>query len=140
MKFARGILIAGGVFNSVMGIFFFNNLLLGAFLRVSTVLEWSLFHNVARIPMIQDPVYLMLIHGFGAGALILGATLIISARDPHRYQPFIFVDGLGRLLYGSVMVTYVFRYALMKVILVLGLIELLFAVSYLYLSWKLSEP
>jgi hypothetical protein len=139
VKFARGALIAGGIFNSVMGLVFFNSVLLQFFLGLALQAEGTIFGDSAPIPFPQNPVHLLLIHGFGAAALILGAMLIYSARDPQRYLPLIFIDGLGRLLYGSLMVTYVFRYALMWILLIFALLELFFAVVYLFLSWKLSE-
>ncbi|HSP07004.1 MAG TPA: hypothetical protein VLR94_07485 [Acidobacteriota bacterium] len=139
MKFARSVLIAGGIFNSVMGLFFFNNVLLQFFLGLALQAEEAIFRHSAVIPFPQNPVHLLLIHGFGAAALILGAMLIYSARDPLRYLPFVFIDGLGRLLYGSLMVTYVLRYSLMWIMLVFALVELFFALVYLCLSWKLSD-
>ncbi len=72
--------------------------------------------------------------------MILGVTLLYSAREPVRFLPFIFVDALGRLLYGATMVFYVFRYSLLYVILIFAMIELSFAILYLILSWKLAEP
>ena len=139
MKAARAVLVAGGLFNAVMGLFFFSTPLLDLFLRFSLQAEELIFHHAAMLPFPQNPVHLLLIHGFGAAALILGATLVYSARDPQRFQPFILIDALGRLMYGSLMITYVFRYSLMWIILVFGCIELFFALTYLLLSWKLSE-
>ena len=139
MKFARRILIAGGLFNAVMGLFFFNEELLRLFFRFALSVEETVFRHPAMLPFPQNPTHLLLIHGFGAAALILGATLIYSSRYPVRFLPFIFLDGLGRLLYGSLMVVSVLRYSLMWLILAFGIIELLFALSYLFLSWKLSE-
>lgn len=139
MRFARGILVAGGIFNTVMGLFFFNNFLMESFIRLALWLEETVFRHQALLLMPQNPVHLLLIHGFGAAALILGATLIYSSQDPVRYLPFIFLDGLGRLLYGSLMLNYFFGFSLMRLILVFGIIELTFALLYLRLSWKLSE-
>jgi len=88
----------------------------------------------------NDPVHQLLIHGFGAGALILGATLLYSAREPRRFVPFIFLDGLGRLLYGSTMICYVLKYSLLWTILIFGIVELCFALVYLGSSWYLTRP
>lgn len=139
MKFARRILLAGGIFNTVMAIFFVNVRTLELFFRMALWLENTIFHEAVSLAMPENPVHLLLIHGFGAAALILGATLICSARDPHRYLPFILIDAIGRLLYGSLMLIYVVRFSLMHIILVFGVIELLFGLSYLYLSWKIAE-
>lgn len=139
MKLARRILVAGGIFNAVMGLFFFNTKLLELFFRVALWAEDTIFRHPTILPFPQNPVHLLLIHGFGAAALILGATLIYSSRYPVRYLPFIFLDGLGRLLYGSLMVVSVFRFSLMWLILGFGIIELFFGLSYLFLSWKLAE-
>jgi hypothetical protein len=140
MKFARRVLIAGGIFNTVMGLFFFSNELLEIFFRLAIYLESTVFRHAAMLPMPQNPAHLLLIHGFGAGALILGAMLIYSARDPQRYLPFICIDGLGRLLYGSLMVIYVFKYSLLWLMLSLAGIELFFAFAYIILSWRMAEP
>lgn len=139
MKFARRLLLAGGIFNTVMALFFVNVRTLELFFQMALRLESTIFHQSFSVGIPENPIHLLLIHGFGAAALILGATLIYSARDPHRYLAFILIDAIGRLLYGSLMLVYVFRYSLMHVILVFAVIELLFGLSYLYLSWKLAE-
>ena len=138
MKYARRILIAGGIFNFVMGLFFINGRMLELFFRFALWVEEVVFRHPTLLPFPQNPVHLLLIHGFGAAALILGATLVYSGRDPIRYLPFVFLDGLGRLMYGTLMVTMVFRYSLMWLILVFGIVELMFAVSYILISWRLA--
>jgi hypothetical protein len=140
MRWIRWPLIAGGVFNAVMGCVFFSTRLLELFFQAAIHAEQTLFHQVALLPFPDHPVHLLLIHGFGAAAIILGVTLIVSANDPVRYLPFIFFDALGRLLFGSLMLIYVFRFALPKVILLFGSFELLLALIYLGISWKLAEP
>jgi hypothetical protein len=140
MKTIRRFLIGGGIFNSMMGVIFFCLPLLRMFFSLMVWAEDTVFRHSGILPFPQNPVHLLLIQGFGAGVLILGAMLIYSARDPIRYLPFIFFDGLGRLLYGSLMIFSVFRYSLLWMILVFGIIELSFALSYIAISWKLSEP
>lgn len=138
MKFIRWSLRAGGIFNLVMGLVLFSNDLLGAFFRLAMRLEASLFSNVFILVFPENPVHQLLIHGFGAAALILGALLIYSARDPRQYLPVIFVDGLGRLIYGNLMVIYVLRFHLMSTMLFFAGIELAFALIYIYISWRLT--
>ena len=139
MALTRRLLIAGGIFNFVMGSLFLHGALLEFFFRGILWLEETVFRHPTLLPFPQNPVHLLLIHGFGAAALILGAMLVYSAKDPLRYLPFIFIDGLGRLLYGSLMLIFVLRYSLMKSILVFAVIELSFAIAYLIISWRLSE-
>lgn len=139
MKWIRWFLIAGGVFNLVMGLVFFSNRLLESFFRLAMRVEVALFSNVYILVFPENPVHQLLIHGFGAAALILGAMLIYSARDPRHYLPFIFIDGLGRLLYGNVMAIYVLRFHLMWTLLFFAGIELLFALVYIYISWRLTS-
>ncbi len=137
MEWIRWPLFFGGVFNFAMGLIFLTDRLLAGFLVAATRLELSLFSREAVLVFPQDPVHLLLIHGFGAAALILGATLIYCARNAARFLPFIFIDGLGRLLFGSIMVFYVVQYSLPMVVLLLAGIELFLALSYLVISWKL---
>lgn len=122
-----------------MGIVFLLDPLLAGFFSLASRLEITLFHHLGSIAFPTDPTIRMLIHGFGVGALILGITLIYSARDPLRYWFFILVDGLGRLLYGSLMVAAVQQYALPHIILVFSALELFFALSYIGICWKLME-
>lgn len=135
-KTARALLILGGVFNCVMGGIFFSDRLLRLFFELSARADSALFSSGGggRLVFPQDPVHLMFIHGFGSAALILGAVLIAASRDIPRYLPFIFIDALGRLLYGSTMVYYVFRYSLMHLILAFACLELFFAIAYLVIS------
>jgi hypothetical protein len=133
-------LLAGGVFNIAMGLIFFSNQLLDFFFNSAMWLEEMLFKSAALLPYPQNPVHLLLIHGFGAGVLILGVTLIHSAKETVRFLPFIFYDSLGRLLFGILMVFYVIRYSLMYTILAFAVIELTFAIVYLIICWKLAEP
>lgn len=139
LRLIRWLLILGGVFNTVMGFVFFTDSFLQSFLELASRLEWQIFSNSLSIPFPADPYHRMLIHGFGAAAMILGVTLIYSAREPACYLVFILIDGLGRVLFGSLMITYVLEYSLMKVILVFALLELAFALSYLGISWRLKE-
>lgn len=137
MEWIRWPLFIGGIFNFIMGLIFLTDRLLAGFMIAATRIELSLFSRDVVLVFPQDPVHLLLIHGFGAAALILGATLLYCARNPARFLPFIFIDGLGRLLYGSIMVFYVVEYSLPTVVLLLAGIELLLALGYLVISWKL---
>jgi hypothetical protein len=122
-----------------MGIIFFNNRFLSGFFQAALWMEREIFSRTGVLPFPQNPTHLLLIHGFGAGAMILGAALLYSAREPIRFLPFIFVDGLGRLLFGTMMVLYVFRYSLLNMLLPFAAIELTLGIIYLAISWKLSE-
>lgn len=135
----RWLLILGGLFNSVMGLVFFNDLLLQRFFGLASRLEGALFGHFLTIPFPEDPTHRMLIHGFGAAAMILGATLICSSRQPERWAPFILIDGIGRLLFGGLMISFVLSYSLMKMILAFAILELFFAFSYLGIAWKLRD-
>lgn len=138
MNALKWLLILGGLFNLIMGGIFFNNFLLSGFFRFASGLEGSMFGNAAVLLFPGDPVHQLLIHGFGAAAMILGAALLYSSRDPIRMLPFIFIDGVGRLLFGALMLTYFFRFDLMHIILLFAALELAFAVAYIFFSWKLS--
>jgi hypothetical protein len=140
VRWIRLLLQFGGWFNIIFGLVFFNNQLLAAFFRLALSLENSIFSRTGILPFPQNPIHQLLIHGFGAAAIIIGASLLLSASEPQRYLPFIFVDALGRLLYGTMMVLYVLRYSLPYVILIFAAIELSFAILYLVLCWKLAEP
>ena len=140
VRWIRWLLQFGGLFNLIMGLIFSNNRLLAGFFQTALWLENLIFSRTGILPFPQNPAHQLLIHGFGAGAMILGVTLLYSAREPVRFLPFIFVDALGRLLYGATMVFYVSRYSLPYVILIFAMIELSFAILYLILSWKLAEP
>lgn len=122
-----------------MGAIFFQNSLLKWFFEVTSRMEHTFFGNDAVLTFPTDPMHQLLIHGFGAGVIILGATLVYSYKQPERFLPFIFFDSLGRLLYGATMVYFVFTYDLARMVLVFGLIELSFAISYLYASWYLNQ-
>jgi hypothetical protein len=130
-------LFFGGVFNFVMGLVFLTDRLLAGFLVAATRAEMALFSRKTILLFPEDPLHLLLIHGFGAAALILGATLIFASRYPEPFLPFIFLDGLGRFLFGSIMVFYVMEYSLPQVILLFAAVELLLAITYLIISWKL---
>jgi hypothetical protein len=122
-----------------MGIIFFNNRLLSGFFQAALWMEKVVFSRTGALPFPQNPSHLLLIHGFGAGAMILGVTLLYSAREPVRFLPFIFVDALGRLLFGTMMVMYVFRYSLLYMLLPFAGFELIVGILYLIISWKLAE-
>jgi hypothetical protein len=139
MLWLRWLLIGGGIFNCTMGLIFFSNRLLQNFLQAALSAEQTLFHRLAFLPFPQNPVHLLLIHGFGAAAMILGATLIVSSQDPRRYLPFILFDALGRLLFGSLMVLYVLRFSLLRLILIFGILELIFGAVYLLIVWKFAD-
>ena len=140
VRWIRLLLQFGGWFNIVLGLVFFNNQLLAGFFRFALWLENLFFSRTGILPFPQNPIHQLLIHGFGAAAIIIGAALLVSAHEPQRYLPFIFIDSLGRLLYGVLMVLYVFRYSLPYVILIFAAIELSFAILYLILCWKFAEP
>jgi len=64
--------------------------------------------------------------------MILGATLIVSFRDPDRYLMFILIDGLGRLLFGTMMMLYVFQFNLVRVIVLFAVLELFLGLIYVF--------
>jgi hypothetical protein len=127
----RWSLVLGGVFNLLMGLIFFSTDLTKQFFHLASGWEAALFSRTALLAVPQDPLHLLLIHGFGAAAIILGATLIYSAQNPAGYRAFILIDGIGRFVFGTMMLTYVFRYQLPRVILLFGLVELTFALIYI---------
>jgi len=133
----RWSLILGGTFNFVMGLIFFSNRLLEGFFHFALRAEAALFSRTGNLVMPQDPAHLLLIHGFGAAAMILGVTLVWSARDPGRFLPFILIDGVGRFFFGTMMLVYVFRYQLVRMIAVFGVVELAFALLYVSISYIL---
>ena len=139
MRFIRLILVLGGLFNLSMGTIFFTNPFLRNFLSAATRFEKTFFGREVVLSFPKDPVHQLLIHGFGAGALILGGTLLYSARDPRRFLPFIFLDAIGRLLYGVMMICYVLEYSLLWTILIFGIIEMSFSLTYIYSSWYLNR-
>jgi hypothetical protein len=139
MRWIRFFLNFGGIFNGIMGLVFMSQPLLAAFFSFATMIEKKIFLHTTILPLPTNPIHLLLIHGFGAGALILGGTLLVSARDPIRYLPFIFIDALGRLLYGAMMLAFIFRFALMRFLLVFAGIELGLGIVYLIITWKYSE-
>jgi hypothetical protein len=139
MRFVRLILVLGGLFNLSMGAIFFHNSLLRDFFTDATRFEKILFKREVVLSFPIDPVHQLLIHGFGAGAMILGGTLLYSARDPRRFLPFIFLDAIGRLLYGGMMICYVLKYSLLWTILVFGVMEMIFSLTYLWSSWYLNR-
>ena len=120
----------GGIFNLLMGTIFLSTRMIAAFFHAALRAELSLFQHSAVLFVPQDPVHLLLIHGFGAAAMILGATLIYSSRDPSRWVAFILFDGIGRLIYGTVMITYVSYFSLPRVILIFGFFELSIGLFY----------
>jgi len=130
MRLFRFFLITGGIFNLAMGTIFFSTRMIAAFFHAALNAELMFFHHPAVLSVPQDPVQLLLIHGFGAAAMILGATLIYCARDPSRWIAFILFDGVGRVIYAIVMITYVSFFSLPHVILVFGFFELSVGVFY----------
>ena len=120
----------------MMGLIFINDRFLAAFLQLALRAEFAIFSRPGLLFFPQDPVHLMLIHGFGAAALILGATLIYSFRDPIHYIAFILFDGVGRILYGTLMIIYVIRYSLLLVILCFGIFELSLGIAYVTGSFR----
>jgi hypothetical protein len=130
MRIFRSLLLIGGLFNFAMGLIFFNDRFLAAFLQLALRAEFTIFSRPGLVFFPQDPVHRMLIHGFGAAALILGATLIYAYRDPLHYIAFILFDGVGRILYGTLMIIYAIRYSLLLVILSFGIFELSLGIAY----------
>jgi hypothetical protein len=124
MRLFRWLLVIGGIFNLIMGTIFLSTRMIAAFFHAALQAELTFFHHTAVLFVPQDPVHLLLVHGFGAAAMILGATLIYSARDPSRWIAFVLFDGIGRLIYGIVMITYVNFFSLPRVILIFGFFEL----------------
>ena len=92
----RWSLILGGLFNFVMGFVFFSNELMEQFFHIALRLETMLFSQSGVLVMPQDELHLLLIHGFGAAAMILGATLIYSVRDAVRIRIFYSFDKRDR--------------------------------------------
>jgi hypothetical protein len=131
MRIFRLFLLIGGLFNLIMGMIFLSNRLLAALFHFALQAEQNLFFHAGVLFIPQDPLHLLLIHGFGAAAMILGASLIYSTRDPARWVAFILFDGVGRIVYATVMLVYVVRYSLLRVILLFGFFEMLLGLLYI---------
>ena len=121
-----------------MGFIFLSSDLLQNFFLWAESLEKRLFDIDVALMFPSDPVHRLLIHGFGAGAVILGATLLYAVRNPRPLLPFILLDGLGRLLFASVMFYYVLTFSLMRTIFLFGVLEFAFALVYIWGSWQLK--
>jgi hypothetical protein len=132
MRLLRLSLYLGGLFNLSMGCIFLSNRLLQWFFSSAEGLEKRIFGREVLLTFPADPLHQLLIHGFGAGVVILGATLIYSARDPRRLLSFIFFDGAGRLLFALLMFYYVLTFSLPRTILIFAAVEFTFAVIYIW--------
>jgi hypothetical protein len=139
MNFLRLSLYLGGLFNLSMGCIFLSNRILEWFLLSAKAFEKNIFGREVLLTLPSDPLHQLLIHGFGAGVLILGATLLYSAKDPERLKSFIFFDGAGRLLFSLVMFYYVLTFSLARTILIFGMVEFLFALIYIWGSYFLYK-
>jgi hypothetical protein len=139
MKWIRLSLLIGGLFNVSMGFIFLSNRLLNSFFSWAETLERTLFQSMVILNAPSDPLVQLLIHGFGAGVMILGVTLLYSTKDPRRFLPFILFDGLGRLFFGLLMLYYVVIFSMIRIIYMFGLVELSFAVTYICASWILYK-
>jgi hypothetical protein len=135
MGILRLSLILGGLFNVSMGTIFLSNPLLRHFFAWAESLEKALFGTDVTLDFPVDPVHRLFIHGFGAGVVILGATLLYAAKHPRPLVPFILLDGLGRLLFAGVMFYYVLTFSLMRTIFLFGVVEFAFALIYIWGSW-----
>ena len=138
MHLLRLSLCLGGLFNLSMGCVFLSNRLLQWFFLSAKALEKNIFGREVQLTFPSDPLHQLLIHGFGAGVVILGATLLYSVKDPRRLLSFIFFDGAGRLLFSLVMFYYVLTFSLPKTILIFGAVEFLFALIYIWGSYFLK--
>ncbi len=139
MRVLRLSLYLGGLFNLSMGCVFLSNWLLQWFFKSATAWEKNIFGREVTLIFPSDPLHQLLIHGFGAGVVILGATLLYSAKNPRRLLPFIFFDGAGRLLFSLLMFYYVLTFSLPRTILVFGAVEFAFAGMYIWGSYFLSK-
>jgi hypothetical protein len=119
-----------------MGMIFLSNNLLRWFFSASQVLEKSLFGGDVELVFPPDPLHQLLIHGFGAGVVILGVTLLYSIKNIRRLLPFILFDGVGRLLFGIVMLYYVLTFSLPRTILLFGALEISLGLIYIWGSWS----
>jgi hypothetical protein len=139
MRLLKLSLYLGSLFNLSMGCIFLSNRLLEWFLLSAKDIEKNIFGKEVLLTFPSDPLHQLLIHGFGAGVVILGATLLYSAKDPGRFRPFIFFDGAGRLLFSLLMFYYVLTFSLARTILIFGMVEFLFALIYIWGSLSLSK-
>jgi hypothetical protein len=138
MRLLRLSLLLGGLFNVSMGTIFLSNSLLRSFFGWAELLEKNLFGVEVALTFPVDPVHRLFIHGFGAGVVILGATLLYASRNPRPMYPFILLDGLGRFLFAGIMFYYVLTFSLMRTIFLFGMVEFAFAVIYIWGSYKLK--
>ena len=132
-------LYLGGLFNLSMGCIFLSNRLLEWFFLSAKSFEQNIFGKEVLLTFPSDPVHQLLIHGFGAGVVILGATLVYSAKNPGRFRSFIFFDGAGRLLFSLLMFYYVLTFSLARTILIFGMVEFLFGLIYIWGSASSSK-
>jgi hypothetical protein len=139
MNLLRLSLYLGGLFNLSMGCIFLSNALLKWFFLSANAFEKNIFGKEVQLTIPADPLHQLFIHGFGAGVVILGATLFCSAKNPGRFRPFIFFDGAGRLLFSLLMFYYVLTFSLAKTILLFGMVEFLFALIYIWGSWQVTS-
>ena len=137
MRALRLTLVIGGLFNVIMGLIFLSNTLLRHFFATAENLERVLFQSQVSLPFPVDPLHQLLIHGFGAGVVILGATLLYAVRNPRPLAPFLFFDGAGRLLFSAILFYYVKAFSLIQTILVFGALEFALGVAYVWQAWML---
>ena len=121
-----------------MGLIFLSNSLLERFFMWATAFEKSVFGSEMVLKLPEEPVHQLFIHGFGAGVVILGVTLLYGARNPRPLREFILFDGLGRVLFGLIMFYYVLNYSLMRTILMFGVIEMTLGLIYVW-KWNAGE-
>ena len=135
----RKLLLFSGLFNIVMA----SPLIFPSVVAWYFKLLWSvnnIFSLGGTMPIPpEDGVSLLLINTAGIDLVLIGSIVIYASLDPVNRIGIPLLNAVGRTLFAGIIVYYCISYDIMRLILVIGIIDVLISIGFVYYAVKLKS-
>lgn len=102
------------------------------FNRINSALE--LGGRAVTLP--ANPMHSVLINTAGIDLVLIGAIVLAVSNKPFNNRSIILFNGLGRLLFATVITYYVIAENVIRIIIIFGLIDVIISFGFLYYLYK----
>ena len=87
----------------------------------------------------EDGLSQLLINTAGIDLVLIGSFIIVSSADPVKFRMIPLLNAIGRTLFASVVVYYVVVYGILRFVLIIGVIDVMISIGYIYFLVKTRE-
>lgn len=139
LKHFRNLLRFSGIFNMVSAFLLIFPIVYEHYLLFFNDLNFALGLGGQPVSIPTNPLNALWINTAGIDLVLIGAIIFFISKNPLKNKMIILLNGIGRLLFGSIIAYYIFTADLIRIIAVFGVIDVIISIGFLYYLNKVKH-